>query len=726
MELIPVQVAVRIFSGYPNESSIVQSIPATAPILSTENHNVDGVQATPYTTGGIIRVGTHTFPFAHSLPFGCSQELIYRQTVYPMIGMFLEGFDASFVTYGQKSTGKSYTMVGPGFNCGFGESEQGIIQRCVRDIFYQLSQHRERNVVINIGWVEVCGDEIHDLLDNSGNVPCTSVTDVFQWLQIGISNKSHNSFVHSIFTLTLEQQWVTPGEGLIQHRLSTASFCDLCSTDRMLVLNSIDQHLSVPKDLSLQALERIVQDLMVANSNYLVGIPYNQTTLTTLLKDSFGGRAQTLLILCVSPLEEDITETIHNLQFACKAQCVRNFVILNTYSDNNTPLVVVDEPVPQNHQTDNFGLQFAASQWLKLVSNAESLFSQLIENKTLNEQDRDRIEEWMFLKQECEECLSSSEMNMNCDRQLGPIQEADEHDENSDPDDEDETTSGHQNTDNESDTESQHLDDLEDKITVLMEEFRNKTDLLIREKYDAFVGSHPNAVLDSNDGYPVQPAAPDSPDKRRPSSPRGRRKSIQPGSVSLSTMEIARLNMVANRTDELGKNENPFLDSSEDFLLRSVTRDPIEQLDIELRKVAEELEAGEQQIKEVEGTIVTTQELIATLIKRNDSQNKVGFNKKKAKLEAEYQKYKKQLAKAAGNRCDRAELERLRSILNNKKQVLSEFLSLNNHDENQQKIKLHQKTLKVSERTHIYMNIIFIFIFFLGGKEKVRFSTKIS
>lgn len=705
MELIPIQVAVRIYSGYTNAATFVQSIPAT-PILSPDGNNIGGVHnhqqpqaPSPYTLPGIIQVDSNTFPFAHALPFACSQELIYRQTVYPMIGMFLEGFDASFVTYGQKGTGKSYTMIGPGFNCGFGESEQGIIQRCVRDIFYQLSQHRERNFVINIGWVEVCGDEIHDLLDNSGNVPCTSVSDVFQWLQIGLSNKSHVS-VHSIFTLTLEQQWVTSGEGLIQHRLSTASFCDLCSTDRMLVLNSIEQHLSVPKDLGLQALERIIQDLVVTNSNYVVGIQYNQTTLTTLLKDSFGGRAQTLLILCVSPLEEDITETIHNLQFGCKAQCVRNFVVLNTYSDNNTPLVVVDaavdEPVSQEHTADNFGLQFAASQWLKLVSNAEGLFSRLIENKSLNEQDRERIEEWIFLKQECEECLSSGDMNVNCDRQLGPIQEADEHDENSEPEEEEETTSGQQNTDNESDTESQHLDDLEDKITVLMEEFRNKTDLLIREKYDAFVGSQPNAVLDSNDGYTVQEEASD---KRRSSSPRGRRKSIQPGSVSLSTMEIARLNMVANRTDGIEKNEHPFLDSSEDFLLRSVTRDPVEQLDIDLRKVAEELEAGEQQIKELEGTIVTTQELLATLTKRNESQNKVGYNKKKAKLEADYQKYKKQLTKAAGNRCDRAEVERLRSILNNKKQVLNEFLSLNNHDENQQKIKLHQKTLKVNSIT---------------------------
>lgn len=148
---IPLQVAVRIYSGYSNES-VVQSIPAT-PIISPDDHG-GGVQAN-YTTAGIIQVDAHSFPFGHALPIDCSQDLIYHQSVYPMIGMFLEGFDASFVTYGQKSMGKTYTMLGPGFNCVFGESEQGIVQRCVRDIFAQLSQHPERNYVVNIGWVEV-------------------------------------------------------------------------------------------------------------------------------------------------------------------------------------------------------------------------------------------------------------------------------------------------------------------------------------------------------------------------------------------------------------------------------------------------------------------------------------------------------------------------------------------------------------------------------------------
>lgn len=209
---------------------------------------------------------------------------------------------------------------------------------------------------------------------DAGSVHCTTTGDVFRWLQIGMRNRT-DSGVHNLFTLTLEQHWVTQ-DGLIQHRLSTASFCDLCGTERIFMVNSIDQHVSVPKDLGLQCLERIVTTLTDPTLIYTTNtVQYNQTALTTLLKDSFGGRAQTLVILCVSPLERDMNETIYNLQFAFKAQCVRNYVIMNTFSDNNTLLSPDVVPEMGTESTDTFGLQFAASQWLKLVSNAEGLFS---------------------------------------------------------------------------------------------------------------------------------------------------------------------------------------------------------------------------------------------------------------------------------------------------------------------------------------------------------------
>lgn len=233
-----------------------------------------------------------------------------------------------------------------------------------------------------MGFVEICNGEIRDLL-GMGNVHCNTVEEVFHWLQLGLSTKQPSP-AHTLFTLTLEQQWVSK-DGLIQHRLSTASFSDLGASDRC-----GEPPPGHPRDGGLHCLEQVVNTLTDPSIMYGVNgnIPYGQTTLTTLLKDSFGGRAQTLVILCVSPLEQHVNETLGNLQFAFKVQCVRNYVIMNTFSDDNTP--ISPEAVPRgppvtgsaalmaavgSANADNFGLQFAASQWFKLVSNAEGLFA---------------------------------------------------------------------------------------------------------------------------------------------------------------------------------------------------------------------------------------------------------------------------------------------------------------------------------------------------------------
>lgn len=55
-----------------------------------------------------------------------------------------------------------------------------------------------------------------------GNVHCTNVDAVFRLMQVGFAAR-HSEPAHTLFTVTLEQQWVSK-EGLLQHRLSTASF----------------------------------------------------------------------------------------------------------------------------------------------------------------------------------------------------------------------------------------------------------------------------------------------------------------------------------------------------------------------------------------------------------------------------------------------------------------------------------------------------------------------
>ncbi|CAG2055083.1 unnamed protein product [Timema podura] len=77
--------------------------------------------------------------------------------------------DISVIAYGQKGSGKTYTILGPGLHCAFSETEYGIIPRATREIFYNL-----------MGSLFISGLE---------EIECQTVSEVFNWLHIGMSNK---------------------------------------------------------------------------------------------------------------------------------------------------------------------------------------------------------------------------------------------------------------------------------------------------------------------------------------------------------------------------------------------------------------------------------------------------------------------------------------------------------------------------------------------------------
>jgi hypothetical protein len=58
-------------------------------------------------------------------------------------------------------------------------------------------------------------------------------------------------------------------------------------------------------------------------------VPYRDSKLTMLLKDSLGGNARTCIVASVSPLERCCSETISTLNFAQRAKLIRNRAVVN-------------------------------------------------------------------------------------------------------------------------------------------------------------------------------------------------------------------------------------------------------------------------------------------------------------------------------------------------------------------------------------------------------------
>lgn len=92
----------------------------------------------------------------------------------------------------------------------------------------------------------------------------------------------------------------------------------------------------------------------------------------------------------------------------------------------------------RSSSADIFRLEFAANQWSKLVTNAEGLFSKLVASDILPNNEQDQIKQWLCLKQEYEECITSDDnasipgFAENPRRSLEIIEEVTETDERTD------------------------------------------------------------------------------------------------------------------------------------------------------------------------------------------------------------------------------------------------------------------------------------------------------
>jgi hypothetical protein len=77
-----------------------------------------------------------------------------------LLRISMTGYNASVFAYGNTGSGKTYTMMGELFD----EGEKGILSRAVEDVFNHVEREGGGGIRVKVGFVEVYGDEVRDLL----------------------------------------------------------------------------------------------------------------------------------------------------------------------------------------------------------------------------------------------------------------------------------------------------------------------------------------------------------------------------------------------------------------------------------------------------------------------------------------------------------------------------------------------------------------------------------
>ncbi len=320
------------------------------------------------------------FTFDYVIPPKVNQSDLYEQCVKGLVNGLFDGYNATVFAYGQTGAGKTYTISG---NKSTGD-EYGIIPRAVHSMFQTISSgglvtspinsnRSSKEYVVKVNFIEIYKEECRDLLDNvdkdlqiredeSGNtviyganeVVCASLEEVMSCFEAGTSQRhvgstlmnEESSRSHSVFTILIEQRWSDATTNLRDsstfydmHSSEPNSyylgakfhFVDLAGSERVNRTGNVGDRFkeSVHINSGLLALGNVISALSSTEKTRSKHIPYRESKITRILKDSLGGNANTLMICCISPSSCNLDESINALKYASRARYIRNKPIVN-------------------------------------------------------------------------------------------------------------------------------------------------------------------------------------------------------------------------------------------------------------------------------------------------------------------------------------------------------------------------------------------------------------
>ncbi|XP_064808808.1 kinesin-like protein KIF16B [Oncorhynchus masou masou] len=309
---------------------------------------------------GLTDRGRHSFSYDFSYdstdvrsPNFVPQEKVFKDLGCDVLKAAFEGYDACVFAYGQSGSGKSYTMIGnPG--------DLGLIPRICDGLFCHISEMDQVDGVsfrIEVSYLEIYNERVQDLLttktdpengsglhlrehpkdgpyvENLSTHLVQNYTDIEELMHAGnakriTANTGMNdvsSCSHSIFTVIITQV-----------RFNTELPCEMVSKIHLVDLAGsemtgarLKEGANINKSLvTLGSVISALADTCVTGEGSShtgkmkkqLFIPYRDSLLTWLLKNSLGGNAKTIMIATISPADVHYGETLSTLRYANRAK----------------------------------------------------------------------------------------------------------------------------------------------------------------------------------------------------------------------------------------------------------------------------------------------------------------------------------------------------------------------------------------------------------------------
>lgn len=326
--------------------------------LNSREQNQKDVRNCLHVTKNVVSVNhCLEFIFDHCIKQNQDNSYLYEQIGEPLLEHALDGYNVCMFAYGQTGSGKTHSIMGR-------DEDPGLMHQFVINLFDQIhykTRAESMRIKVECSYYEIYNEKIHDLLSNDSRTPlrvrehptngpyivdlstieCSSYSDVVYWINIAqkrrltacTSMNQKSSRSHTIFTLSITQDRDLDEE-FKQSINSKVNIVDLAGSERTHVVNATGDRLkeSVLINKSLLTLGKVITQLAeydyvkTSSSSY---IPYRESVLTWLLKESLGGNSKTTMIATISPANIHQEETLTTLRYAATARRVVNIVKIN-------------------------------------------------------------------------------------------------------------------------------------------------------------------------------------------------------------------------------------------------------------------------------------------------------------------------------------------------------------------------------------------------------------
>lgn len=305
----------------------------------------------------------YQFKFTEILDQDSSQEDVFDTIAKSLTVSCMDGYNGTIFAYGQTGSGKTYTMSGS-------ESWQlrGIIPRIFTLIFNEIEERTHLDYNVYVTFMEIYNESGFDLLDQGhaelsmeqwtkiqlyedlyGNLHLKNLSihqvrteqDGIDLLMMGnfirhVSATPMNmasSRSHCIFTIAFESR---DRESEII-RTSKLHLVDLAGSERISKSKIEGKILKEAKhiNLSLTYLEQVIIALHDRQKDQRTHIPYRNSLMTTILRDSLGGNCKTVLIATMNSDGGQLEETLSTAKFAKRCSKLVADVSVNEQVDSN-------------------------------------------------------------------------------------------------------------------------------------------------------------------------------------------------------------------------------------------------------------------------------------------------------------------------------------------------------------------------------------------------------